>query len=222
MLEDKDQIIPANYEELREIVNARRQGKPGFSWSDFVASRDMKALGLRLKGVLSNALRAKYGSLGSKKGITGSLGKLFNVDSFENEDGSWYTSSYFDLVTKERFSSGVVHAQNNPYAECKVFDGKVYYNRESLAINASVARALDCYLYRENKNPERKFCLEDPYMTIEEGKAQSIDYDALVNQWNDQLAAIKETALASSDLKGEKSPYIIITRNTISRRFSYR
>jgi len=222
-LEDKGKIIPANYDELREIVEERRRGKPGFSLSDFVASTGM--FGQSLKHVLSNGITAQYGSLFNKKGMRGSQGKLFNVDSFENEDGSWwYTSTFFDPVTKERFASGIVQLQhqNNPSfrnvqhlinpsfrnAECKVFGGKVYYNRESLAVGSSAARALDCYLFREKKDPGHgrvPLCLEDPYITSEEGKAQSFDYDALVNQWNDQLAAIKETTLASSDPKVENS-----------------
>ena len=205
--EYKDRSIPANYEELRKIIDERRQGKPGFSWSDFVASQDRSILRLN-KNVLSNGIIAQYGSLCSKKGITGSHGKLYQVTYFDNEDGIWYTSTYFDPVTKERFASGIVQLQhqNNPSfrnVECKVFDGKVYYNNELLAEVAAAARALDCYLFRENKKNGRTFCQEDPYTTIEEGMAQSIDYDALVNQWNHQLAAIKEEE--ASDLKVEKS-----------------
>jgi hypothetical protein len=71
-------------------------------------------------------------------------------------------------------------------ANVKIVDGEVYYSEARLAEHAAAARAIDCYIFREddvNNNVDR-LCLEEPYGTLKDGVIPVTDYEALLNERN--------------------------------------
>ncbi|KAL9185416.1 hypothetical protein ACHAXT_003193 [Thalassiosira profunda] len=127
----------------------------------------------------------------------------------DEEDGeTWYTATFTDPITKERFWSGLGAAvveehdlYNGPHinpplhlSEVKVAEGKVYYLQKNHAKQAAAARALDCYIFREACDDGEsdggegetvlRFSLEDPYASFREGVEQMkvVNYDALLSK----------------------------------------
>lgn len=149
----------------------------------------------------------------------GSSTTYYNVIVRECDDERWYTAIFTDPCTNEQFASGlgnIVNVKSRPnrmlktplyQADVKVLDGVVYYNDEKLAKHAAAARAIDCYLLREQCVDGIRLCLEDPYSTAEDGVSQSVDYDALLLQKdkllaNDDNDTITDTVPMESFIEG--------------------
>ncbi|KAL9184098.1 hypothetical protein ACHAXT_002184 [Thalassiosira profunda] len=123
--------------------------------------------------------------------------EAYRSTELQRDVEGWFTATFTDPNTKETFSSGLVGKQTTAemrssarlhqplhQAETTVFDGKVYYKNKQLAENAAAARAIDCYIFREEggDKSDLQLCMEDPYRSFEEGKSQAIDYDALLGE----------------------------------------
>jgi hypothetical protein len=124
----------------------------------------------------------------------------------DNNNRTWYTATFTHPITNEIFTSGLsrevfVEKRNgaslNPplhMVDVTVIDDKVYYcNDSKLAEHAAAARAIDCYLYREEKEEEGsskkwRLCYEEPYRTSEEGKDVTIDYNTLLVERNTTIS----------------------------------
>jgi len=143
---------------------------------------------------------------------------LYDIEEKRHGDNALYHATFTDPTTNEQFTSGLIR---RPYvekrtggqlmmqlylADVEVLDGKVYYESSELAENAAAARAIDNYIYREQKqNPgsignikDIKLCLEEPYESAADRKSQQIDYEALLckRDRNEELYA-SEIGIAS-------------------------
>ena len=210
--DDKQHMQQTNYEEAKAIVESRREGNPGFSFFD-VHSQSQERVMRNPLSTLENGWRKKF------SGLFNSIvfGKHESA-SLKNEDGVWYTAAMTDPTTKETFSAGVVRAPKSPngIADIKVLDdGKVYYKDDiSHAINAAAARAIDCYMYREDEKSDIRLCYEEPYKTAEEGESQSVDYDVLLAQRDEGIKSIDHEVLLAQRDEGIESSHTPKTKAT--------
>jgi len=133
--------------------------------------------------------------------------KRRNIDTFDvqvkNYEAKFYSATFTDPITNEVFHSGLgtkVNVAQHPtvslgtpfhLAEARILDGKVYYRTKKIAEHAAAARAIDCYIFREERESSSmidigaysekfKLCLEDPYESETERDAQQVDYEALL------------------------------------------
>ena len=168
----------------------------------------------------------------------------YNVKVREYDDELWYTATFTDPCTNEQFASGLGNIVNvksrtgstlkTPLykADVKVLDGVVYYNDKKLAKHAAAARAIDCYLLREQCVDGIRLCLEDPYITAEDGVSQSVDYDALLLQKNELLAndddnytitdtMSRDNFIEGGDIRSSKVQGGLPMSSSINKSFSY-
>ncbi|KAL7444708.1 hypothetical protein ACHAXM_010916 [Skeletonema potamos] len=143
---------------------------------------------------LDSYLRVKFGSGVEKY-------SCFIVEvANASENGStttWYTATFKDPLTSEKFHSGLVgpiNAKKYGFAslqpaldevEVRIKNGKVFYPDARHAKHAAAARAIDCYLFREGNDAlTKKFqlCLEEPYSDTMDKRAQRDDYEKLLLQ----------------------------------------
>ena len=186
-----------DYGALLEKRNSKKtEWEPKSSFSNFVHAQPY-----RLHAPKSLLLNAGAGCYG--RGYADL--SIFTVERRDLGDEIFYHATFTDPINKESFSSGLGRKINveqrrgsslgTPLhqVEVKICDGKVYYREPKLAEHAAAARAIDCYLLREESMDanECRLCLEDPYKTIEEGLAQEIDYGALLEKRNLIVASEK-------------------------------
>jgi len=192
-LNDKKKTQPTDYEALKDIVEKRRRSESDPTHEEtFTFSSYAKSFAYLLhvpKNFLHNGLQNGYGQ---------DCRDSFDVQKTTHEDKKMFTATFSHPITNERFSSGLVGEINvekrvntSPatplhLAQVKILDGKVYYRNAKLAKHAAAARAIDCYIFREETADTNKIqlCIEDPYKTVEEGTSQKIDYSALLAQRN--------------------------------------
>lgn len=117
----------------------------------------------------------------------------FLVHAKEHNGRTWFTATFTDPITNETFSSGLAREVAKTHsrdalklpahlADTTILDGKVYYSDLKLAEHAAAARAIDCYMFREQNSitTDLQLCLESPYNTMEEGISQKIDYENIM------------------------------------------
>jgi hypothetical protein len=135
----------------------------------------------------------------------------FLVHAKEHNGRTWFTASFTDPITNETFSSGLArevnakaHSKNAlklplHLADTRILDGKVYYSELKLAEHAAAARAIDCYIFREQNHikTDLQLCMESPYSTADEGISQKIDYKDLMAK----KKGILSRALSTKDAK---------------------
>ena len=144
------------------------------------------------------------------KFVDGIYRKIFNfskssveteIQQKTDEGVAWYTSKLIDPLTGEEFHSGLICQEvsatkvrgctmRTPLHKTavKVFDGRVYYTKESQANHAAAARAIDCYIYRcasRNTSDDLskiQLCMEDPYANSDDKNLQYVNYDILLTE----------------------------------------
>lgn len=91
--------------------------------------------------------------------------------------GSKWKAQFTDPVTGEVFRGGTLpQMEANQVMEV---DGNMVYTRMKHARQAAVARALDCFLYREDEQSTRtRLCIEHPYLVGVENRKAAAELDA--------------------------------------------
>ena len=153
---------------------------------------------------LYTSICARAGAINERAGGVNNLNGTYSyeLETFEEKMHTWYTATWIDPLTGEKFQSGLGRRLDAERiermksaslkiplyeADVRVRDGRVYYYDERLAKNAAAARAIDCYMFREEQQGEHEqeriqLCYENPYNTASATDGIEIHYNSLLDQ----------------------------------------
>jgi len=89
-----------------------------------------------------------------RNGLTANFKKMFVSWPTGPHNSLWWTSIHVCPLTGECFASGTLYG-----LQC---EKGMWYRTKKLAERAAAGRAMDCFLYREDREAMR-FCREQPY-----------------------------------------------------------